>query len=89
MKSNVEIIQDTIEQVVNQKKIDMWDEYFSQDYIARGAPFVGMGFSAESSGNKHTINFIAPGSPVEGKILGGTSCFGKRMNTSAGLRLRK
>jgi hypothetical protein len=31
MKSNVEIIQDVIEQVVNQKKIDIWDQYFSQD----------------------------------------------------------
>jgi hypothetical protein len=68
MKSNVEIIQDVIEQVVNQKKIDIWDQYFSQDYISRGAPFVGMGFSVDSSGNKHTINIIAPGSPAEGKL---------------------
>ena len=49
MKSNVEIIQDVLEQVVNQKRIDVWDKYFSQDYIARGAPFVGMGFSRVSS----------------------------------------
>jgi predicted ester cyclase len=68
MKSNVEIIQDIIEQVINQKKIDIWDQYFSQDYISRGAPYVGMGFSADSSGNKHIINIIAPGSPAEGKL---------------------
>jgi predicted ester cyclase len=68
MKSNVEIIQDVIEQVVNQKKIEAWDQYFSQDYIARGAPFIGMGFSVDSSENKHIINFIAAGSPVEGKL---------------------
>jgi len=68
MKSNIEIIQDVIEQVVNQKKIDMWNQYFSQDYIARGAPYVGMGFSVDSSGNKHIINIIAPGSPAEGKF---------------------
>jgi predicted ester cyclase len=68
MKSNVEIIQDIFDQVVNQKKIDLWDQYFSQDYIARGAPYFGIGFSADSSGNQHIINNIAPGSPVEGKL---------------------
>jgi predicted SnoaL-like aldol condensation-catalyzing enzyme len=68
MKTNVEIIQDVIEQVVNQKKIDLWDHYFSPDYIARGAPIIGMGFSRDSSGNKHIINMIVPGSPAEGKL---------------------
>jgi len=68
VKSNVEIIQDVLEQVVNQKRIDAWDKYFSQDYIARGAPFVGMGFSRDSSGDKHIINAITPGSPAEGKL---------------------
>ena len=68
MKSNVEIIQDTIEQIVNQKKIDLWDQYFSTDYIARGAPFIGMGFFRESSGNQHIINMIIPGSPADGKL---------------------
>ena len=71
MKSNVEIIQDTIEQVVNQKKIDMWDHYFSQEYIARGAPFIGMGFSRDTSENRHIINLIIPGSPADGKLQAG------------------
>jgi len=68
MKSNPEIIQDVLEQVVNQKRIDVWDKYFSQDYIARGAPFLGMGFSRDISGDKHIINAIIPGSPAEGKL---------------------
>ena len=68
MKSNVEIIQNTIEQIVNQKKIDKWDQYFSPDYIARGAPFIGMGFSRDTSGNKHIINMIIPNSPADGKL---------------------
>jgi len=68
MKSNVEIIQDVIEQVVNQKKIELWDQYFSQDYVSRGAPYVGMGFSVDSSGNTHIIDIIVPGSPAEGKL---------------------
>ncbi|MCX6092270.1 MAG: ester cyclase [Candidatus Bipolaricaulota bacterium] len=68
MKSNAEIVRDVLEQVVNQKKIDAWDQYFSPDYIARGAPFIGMGFSRDTSGNKHKIDAISPGSPAEGKL---------------------
>lgn len=68
MKSNVEIIQEVIEEIVNQKQIDKWDEYFSPEYISRGAPFIGMGYSIDSSGNKNTIRSIAPGSPVDEKL---------------------
>lgn len=68
MKTNTEIIQDVIEQVVNQHKIDAWDQYFSPDYIAHGAPTIGMGFSVDSAENKHIFNFIVPGSPAEGVL---------------------
>jgi hypothetical protein len=68
MKSHAEIVRDVLEQVVNQKKIDAWDQYFSPDYIARGAPFIGMGFSRDTSGDKHVVNAISPGSPAEGKL---------------------
>jgi len=68
MKSNTEIVQDAIEQVVNQKRIDAWDQYFSQDYISRAVPYIGLGFSVDSSGNKHILDFIVPGSPVDGKL---------------------
>lgn len=66
MKSNVEIIRETIEQVVNQKKIEKWDDYFSQSYIARGAPYIGLGFSVNSSKGKPIIDNIASGSPSDG-----------------------
>ena len=68
MKTNVEIIQDHIEQVYNQKKIDRWEQDTSQDYFFRVAPYVGTGFSVDSSGNQHIINFVAPGSPAEGVL---------------------
>ncbi len=71
MKSNVEIIQDTIEQIVNQKKIEKWDQHFSPDYIERGAPFIGMGFSRDTSKKKHIIHMVFPGSPAEGKLQAG------------------
>jgi predicted SnoaL-like aldol condensation-catalyzing enzyme len=68
MKSNVEIIQDTIEQIVNQKKIEKWDQYFSPEYISRGAPYIGTGFSRDTSGNRHIIDMVVPGSPADGKL---------------------
>ena len=68
MKTNQEIIQEIFEQIVNQKKIDQWDQYFSPDYISRGAPYIGMGFSRDTSGNKRIIDIIAPGSPADGKL---------------------
>ena len=68
MKSNVEIIQDFVEQVMNQKNFDAYDQYFSSDYIAHGNPYVGNGFSLDSSENKHIINMIFPGSPAEGNL---------------------
>jgi len=68
MKSNVKIIHEVLEQVVNQKRIEVWDEYFSPDYIARGAPFIGMGFGSNSSGGNHVIDAIIPGSSAEGKL---------------------
>ena len=68
MKSNAAIVRDVLEEVVNQKRIDAWDRYFSPDYVARSAPFIGMGFSRDTSSNKHVINSISPGSPAEGKL---------------------
>ena len=71
MKSNIEIIQEVIEQVVNQKKIKKWDLFFSQDYMAHGAPYLGIGYSTKKVGYKLIINFIVPGSPAEGNLQEG------------------
>jgi len=68
MKSNAEIIHDVLEQVVNQKRIDAWDQYFSPDYVARGAPSFGLGFYRDTSGSRHIIHAIIRGGPAEGKL---------------------
>jgi len=68
MKSNAEIIHDALEQVVNQKRIDAWDEYFSPDYVARGAQSMGLGFYRDTSDSKHTVHYVVPGGPAEGKL---------------------
>lgn len=71
MKSNVEIIRESIENVVNQKKIEKWDDYFSSSFIALGAPLIGIGYSVSNSTKKPVINKIFPGSPSEGKLWKG------------------
>jgi len=68
MKSNASIVRDVLEEVVNQKRIDAWDRYFSPDYVARSAPFIGMGFSRDTCGGKQVVNAISSGSPAEGKL---------------------
>lgn len=68
MRPNVEIVREALEQIVNHKRIDAWDEYFSPDYIAREAPFIGLGFFRDSSGDRHIISAIIPGSPAEGEL---------------------
>jgi ketosteroid isomerase-like protein len=68
MKPNVEIVHNVLEQIVNQKRIDAWDEYFSKDYVARGAPFVGLGFSRRGSEGRHIINAVTPGGSADGKL---------------------
>jgi ketosteroid isomerase-like protein len=65
MKSNAEIVHEVLEQVVNQKRIDAWDQYFSPDYIARGASYIGLGFGRDTSEGKHIISAILPGGPAE------------------------
>jgi len=70
-KTNTEIIHDVLEQVVNRKRIDAWDQYFSEDYVARGAPFLGLGFGRDTSEGKHIIHFVMPGGPADGKLHAG------------------
>jgi len=70
-KPNIQIIREVLEQIVNQKKIDAWDVYFSPDYIARGAPSIGLGYGTDSSQGKHIIRYITPGSPAEGVLQEG------------------
>ena len=68
MESNLEIIQDIIEQVINQKRIERWEQALSPDFVSHGAPFIGVGYSTDSTGDQHIIDFVLPGSPAEGVL---------------------
>ena len=68
MRSNVETVHETIERIVNQKRIDSWDAYFGTDCVARGAPFVGLGFARDTSENRHVVDQVFPGGPADGRL---------------------
>ena len=70
-KTNKEIVQGFFDQVINQKRIDLWDEYISKDYVSHAAPYVGMGLSTHTSSDKITVTSVAPGSPADGKLRAG------------------
>ena len=67
-KTNKEIVQSYLDQVVNQKRIDLWDEYISKDFVSHAAPYIGMGLTANPSSGKLLITSIAANSPSDGKL---------------------
>ena len=67
-KTNKEIVQGFFNQVINQKRMDLWDEYISKDFVSHAAPYIGMGFTEDSSSGKLLITSIAPGGPTDGNL---------------------
>ena len=71
-KKNKRIVKGLYKQVINQKRVDLIDEFFSQDYVFHSPPYVGLGFVPDvSSGNKYIVVSTADGGPSAGKLLPG------------------
>ena len=69
---NEKIVRDFYEQVMNEKRVDLIDEFFSDDYLYRAPSYVGLGFMPDvSSGDKYIVVSTAPGGPADGKLLPG------------------
>ena len=69
MKSNKQIVRDFYTKVVNEKRLDLIEEYVSPSFVAHGFPYVGMGVNSDStSGDKIVVTAIVPGSPADGKL---------------------
>lgn len=67
-KTGREVVQGFYDQVVNEKRLDLWGEYISKNYVSHAAPYIGMGLSTRTSGDKMIVTSITPGSPAEGKL---------------------
>ncbi len=68
-QTNSSILRSYIDEVANQKHLDLIPKYFSEKFIGHGTPYVGMGLMIDdSSGVKVTIQSVYPGSSAEGKL---------------------
>jgi predicted SnoaL-like aldol condensation-catalyzing enzyme len=67
-KTNKEIVQGFFDQVINQKRMDAFDDYFSKDYVSHSPPYIGMGLSTQNTDDKMFVSSIAPGGPADGKL---------------------
>lgn len=71
-QNNSSILRAYIDEVSNQKRLDLIPKYMSEKFIGHGTPYVGMGVMPDdSSGMKVIIQKIYPGSPAEGKLMVG------------------
>jgi hypothetical protein len=71
-QTNSSILRGYFDEMVNQKHLDLFPKYFSEEFIGHVTPYVGMGMAPDySSGVKVTIQFVNPGSPAEGKLMVG------------------
>jgi len=71
-KKNKKIVRNFYKRVINEKRVDLIDEFFSEDYIYHSPPYVGVGFVPDvSSADKFIVVSTAPGGPSDGKLLPG------------------
>ena len=71
-QTNSDVLRGFMEEVGNQKRLDLLPKYFSEGYVGHGTPYVGLGFAPDySSGVKATIRLVQPGSPADGKLMVG------------------
>jgi hypothetical protein len=71
-QTNSNVLRGFFEEVVNQRRMDLFPKYFSENYVGHGTPYVGIGIAPDySSGVKVTVQLVNPGSPAEGKLMVG------------------
>lgn len=81
-KANKEIVKEFYDVVINGKNMDAFYEYFREDCTFKIAPYVGIGFSWDtSSSDKIKVTSIAKGGPAEGKLQVGDEIVAAEDNT--------
>ena len=71
-KPNIELIEECIEVVLNQKRFDRVFEFYSHNAVLHTPPYVGLGITADDrSGHKVFLREVAPSGPAYEKLLPG------------------
>lgn len=68
-ETNSSIVRGYVDEVVNQRRLDLLPKYVSGEYVGHGTPYVGIGIAPDhSSGTEVTVQVVNPGGPAEGKL---------------------
>jgi hypothetical protein len=71
-KTNVQIVQEYVEQVLNHKHFDRIFDYFAEDCVFHQPPYVGLGLNFDDrSGDKVVLIETAPSGPAAGNLQAG------------------
>jgi hypothetical protein len=71
-QTNSSILRGFIDEVMNQKHLELIPKYISEKFISHGSPYVGLGVSNDdSSGDKVIIQMVKAGGPADGKLMVG------------------
>jgi SnoaL-like polyketide cyclase/PDZ domain len=69
---NILIIREFLEQIINRKNFDRFNDYFSPSCLVHNTPYVGMGVMLDdSSGDRLVIRQVAAHAPASGKLMPG------------------
>jgi len=68
-KSNVVIVKEYIETIINQRQFDRLPDFCTPDCVSHAAPYVGLGLTAEDTDGEHVIlRSIVPNGPAHGHL---------------------
>lgn len=71
-KTNIQIVQEFYEQVINRRQFDQIYDYYSPQCVLHNSPFIGFGLNFDDRDDDHLMIFdVAPNGPAYGKILPG------------------
>jgi hypothetical protein len=69
---NILIVRECLEQIINRKNFDRFNDYFSPSCIIHNTPYVGMGAMLDdSSSERLVIRQVAAHAPASGKLFPG------------------
>lgn len=68
-KTNVEIVEEYIEQVINRRRFERLSEFCTEDCVLHASPYVGLGVNFDdTSGEKLILADIASNGPADGRL---------------------
>jgi predicted SnoaL-like aldol condensation-catalyzing enzyme len=75
--SNKNVVLEFYEEVINNKKVDKFNNYFSEDYVFHASPYVGLGMNTDDSEpGKVKVQMLADGGPAAEKLKIGDEIVG-------------